>query len=271
MYKTIFAYLPSAKSAALLSGVAADLAARHQARVIGAHNSAKFMIYGGIPEDFEALHAQEQRQRADAIEKSFTEATAARGVQAVWRHKAMTDTDAFADIVAAARSADLIVAGGAGEDDPLGHWYDLPIRLVLETGRPVLLVPAQHGEVVFGARVTVAWNHSREAARAAFDALPLLMGAKSVRVLAINSTVVGTENPSDDLAAALAEHGVKAEAAAIATGRSEAEELLEEAARSHSDLLVMGCYGHSRWREMVLGGATRYVLDNMRTPVLMAH
>jgi hypothetical protein len=82
MYKTIFAYLPSAKSAALLSGVAADLAARHQARVIGAHNSAKFMIYGGIPEDFEALHAQEQRQRADAIEKSFTEATAARGVQA---------------------------------------------------------------------------------------------------------------------------------------------------------------------------------------------
>ena len=271
MYKTIFVYLPSSKTAGLLAEVAAELASRYQARIVGAHNSAKFMIYGGIPEDFAALHAQGQRQQAEAIEKRLTETAAGRGVAHVWRHKALTDTEAFNDIVSAARAADLIVAGGAGEDDPLGHWYDLPIRLVLETGRPVLLVPADQGQMTFGERVTVAWNHSREAARAAFDALPLLESAKSVRVLAINSLQDGAEHPSDDLAGALAEHGVKAEAAAIATERAEGEELLQEMARSHSDLLVMGCYGHSRWREMVLGGTTQYVLDHMKLPVLMSH
>jgi nucleotide-binding universal stress UspA family protein len=271
MYKTIFAYLPSAKSAPLLAGVAADLAARHQARLIGAHNSAKFMIYGGIPEDFAALHAQEQRQLAEAVENSLSEAAASRSVSHVWRHRALKDTDSFADIVAAARTADLIVAGGAGEDDPLGHWYDLPLRLILETGRPVLLVPTSGAQATIGETVTIGWNHSREAARAAFDALPLLKAAKAVRVLAINSAEGGTRSPSDDLAGALAEHGVNAEANAITTARSEAEELLDEAARGAGSLLVMGCYGHSRWREMVLGGTTRYVLNAMKTPVLMSH
>jgi nucleotide-binding universal stress UspA family protein len=271
MYKTVFAYLPSVKSAPLLAGLAAELAARHGARVIGAHNSAKFMIYGGIPEDFAALRAQEQREAADAIEQAFAEAATSRGVGRVWRHRVLKDTDAFADIVAAARTADLVIAGGAGEDDPLGHWYDLPLRLVLETGRPVLLVPADYGQTGFGERVTVAWNGSREAARAAFDSVPLLKTAKSVRVLSINSTQESTENPSDALAVVLAEHGVKVEAEAVATAGSEADALLEDVARSGSDLLVMGCYGHSRWREMALGGVTRHVLNTMKTPVLMSH
>lgn len=271
MYKTIFAYLPSAKSAPVLAGAAAELAARHKARLIGAHNSAKFMIYGGIPEDFAALHAQEQKQQAEAVEQSLAEAAASCGVAHVWRHKALTDTDAFADIVAAARTADLIVAGVAGEDDPLGQWYDLPLRLVLETGRPVLLLPADQAQATLGERATIGWNASKEAARAAFDALPLLQAAKAVRVLAVNPAAGGAETSSGDLAAALAEHGVTAKADAIATERPEAEELLDEAARGAGDLLVMGCYGHSRWREMVLGGVTRHVLGHMKTPVLMSH
>jgi nucleotide-binding universal stress UspA family protein len=118
----------------------------------------------------------------------------------------------------------------------------------------------------------VAWNHSRESARAAFDALPLLKMAATVRVLAVNSPVDGVDNPSQGLAASLTRHGVNAEAAiSNTTQQSEAEELLGELRRSNSDMLVMGCYGHSRLREFVLGGATRNVLNKMSVPVLMSH
>jgi len=272
MYKTILTYLPSAASAGLLSSIGADLAARFQADLIGAHNSAHIKLYGGIPADYLAEHHQRQREEAEAIEQSFATETQARGVSAHWRHKALRDTEAFSDIVAAARSADLVIAGGKGEHDPLGRWYDLPIRLVLETGRPVLLVPASDGVGAWGDRVTVAWNHSRESARAAFDALPLLKMASAVNVLAINPTRNGGEDPAEDLVESLARHGVNAEAQVTTTTKqSDSEELMSELSRTGSDLLVMGCYGRSRLREMVLGGVTNYVLHHMTTPVLMSH
>lgn len=272
MYKTIFTYLPSAPSAALLTEVAAYLADKCGAHLIGAHNSARLSIYGGIPSDYLAQYNQRQRDEAAAIEKSFEQVAAGRNVAHEWRHKAMIDTEAFNDIVSQARTADLIVAGGKGQEDPLGEWYDLPVRLVLETGRPVLLIPADGKFTSIGARVTVAWNHTRESARAAFDALPLLKMASSVRVLAVNSTEAGATSPSEDLAATLARHGVNAVASvATSTARSDGEELLANLATDGSDLLVMGCYGHSRLREMVLGGATRKVLATMKMPVLMSH
>ncbi len=196
----------------------------------------------------------------------------ARGVAHEWRHRALTDTDAFIDIVAAARTSDLIIAGGQGEDDPIGRWYDLPLRLIMETGRPVLLVPENGSFASVGERITVAWNHSRESARAAFDALPLLRSASVVRILAVNSPESGAANPSEALAASLARHGVNAEAAvANSTVHSDAEALMSELALAGTDLLVMGCYGHSRLREMVLGGATKHVLNTMQIPVLMSH
>lgn len=272
MYKTIFTYLPSAKTAGLLSEVAAYLAEKCHAHVVGTHNSVRLMLYGGIPSDYLAQHNQLQREAAEAIQKTFTQVAQARNVSHEWRHKTLADAEAFRDIVSAAHTADLVVAGGSGEDDPLGQWHDLPIRIVLETGRPVLLVPEKGKFETVGERITVAWNHSRESARAAFDALPLLKMANSVRILAVNSAEDGASSPSQDLAIALARHGVNAEAAVSnTTGHSDAEQLMSELKSAGSDLLVMGCYGHSRLREMVLGGTTKYVLNHMATPVLMSH
>lgn len=272
MYKTIFAYLPSTLSAGLLTEAGAYLAEKCHAHLIGAHNSARITLYGGIPSEYLAQHNKEERETADAIHETFEKVAGARNVSREWRQRAMKDVEAFADIVSAARTADLIIAGGKGESDPIGHWYDLPIRLVMETGRPVLLVPADGKVATMGERITVAWNHSRESARAAFDALPLLKMASSVRVLAVNSPEDGLDGPSKALAASLARHGVNAEAAVSnTTERSEGEELLAELQRSNSDMLVMGCYGHSRLREFALGGTTRYVLQHMTVPVLMSH
>jgi nucleotide-binding universal stress UspA family protein len=154
----------------------------------------------------------------------------------------------------------------------VGSFHDVPIRLTLETGRPVLLVPADPKMTTVGQRITVAWNHSRESARAAFDALPMLQLAASVQILGINPTADNASGPGEDLASALSRHGVNAHPTVANTAaRGEGEELIAALARHESDMLVMGCYGHSRLREMVLGGVTKYVLAHANIPVLLSH
>ncbi len=127
----------------------------------------------------------------------------------------------------------------------------------------------------FGKKVLVAWNARREAARAVFDALPLLQQADEVKVVWVNPQAEGAapvDVPAGDICAALARHGVKCEATEVAHPRSGVgRTLLARAAEYGSDLLVMGCYGHSRLREFVLGGASRHVLEHMTIPVLMSH
>ena len=108
-----------------------------------------------------------------------------------------------------------------------------------------------------------------------FDALPLLKKADDVKVIWIDpqgdSDTVG-DLPAADLCAALARHGVKCEeTASVSPKLSVGETLLFEATKFGWDMLVMGCYGHSRLREFILGGASRHVLQNMTLPVLMSH
>jgi nucleotide-binding universal stress UspA family protein len=126
-----------------------------------------------------------------------------------------------------------------------------------------------------GQRVLVAWNAGREATRAVNDALPLLEGAAKVTVLAINphGGLRGHgEVPGADIALHLARHGVRAEASAIKSDDVEIGALLlSQAADLNADLIVMGAYGHSRLREVVLGGATREILRSMTVPVLLSH
>jgi nucleotide-binding universal stress UspA family protein len=126
-----------------------------------------------------------------------------------------------------------------------------------------------------GERVLVAWNASRESTRAINDALPLLKNAAMVTVLAVNPKH-GIEGhgdvPAADIALHLARHGVKAEAAhTIAKDISEGDALLSYAADLGVDLIVSGGYGHSRAREMVFGGVTRTLLQEMTVPMLLSH
>jgi nucleotide-binding universal stress UspA family protein len=143
------------------------------------------------------------------------------------------------------------------------------------SGRPVLIVPYIILHVPSQLRtVLVAWNEGRLAARAIADALPLLQMADRVEVVTVSGTNPrGSRHASADMMAQhLAQHGIKADMKALAKGDVDiGSKLVSYAADVSADLIVMGAYGHSRLREIVLGGTTRTILQSMTVPVLMAH
>src|SRR5690606_4452572 len=155
----------------------------------------------------------------------------------------------------------------------LPGWF--PADFVMRCGRPVLLVPYAGRFEAVGRRVLVAWDAGREAARAVRDALPLLKRAEHVEVVSFNPDRPGARHgpiPGADLAAYLARHDVKVHVSQQHGDDIEVgEQILSRAADLHSDLIVMGAYGHSRLRELALGGATRTLLASMTVPVLMSH
>jgi nucleotide-binding universal stress UspA family protein len=123
--------------------------------------------------------------------------------------------------------------------------------------------------------VVIAWNSAREAARAVHDAMPLLIAAEAVTVLTIDPREGPQghgELPGADISLHLARHGVKAQVErTVSADLPVGEVLLSRLADLGADLLVMGAYGHSRMRELLLGGATRSLLQSMTVPVLMSH
>jgi nucleotide-binding universal stress UspA family protein len=151
---------------------------------------------------------------------------------------------------------------------------DLPEYVILNCARPVLLVPRSGNTGQLGAHVLIAFNGSNEAVSAIASALPLVSRARQVTVVMFDPQRQDHPpgvRPVDDLSAWLARHGVKAEVQARPAGANAGLALVALIGELGADLLVMGCYGHTRLRELLLGGATRTILDTMFVPVLMAH
>lgn len=167
--------------------------------------------------------------------------------------------------------ADLMLLGQRDRSDPMDHLLpaDFLPTVLLQSGRPALVLPYAGSIGPIGKRVLVAWNESRESARAVTAALPWLRTASSVQAVAYGEDA---QQPLERLRAFLHAHGV-GDVRLHAGSRDDqvGNQLLSLAADTSADLLVMGCYGHSRTREWVLGGATRTVLDSMTLPVLMSH
>lgn len=277
-YKTILAYLPAADRVDDIMHIVIPMAERERAHVVGLHIMSEVPHYGAIDLPMRAdLYAKQREVRsgeAATVKKSFEEACRATTVPTEWRCEDVLYPAFDAELAKQARLADLVVVSQK-EHDPLDAWADLPTQLILHSGRPVLIVPREGEFRGDGKNVIVAWNGSKEAARAAFDALPLLKSADNVKVMAINPPDKERNNmlsAGDDLSLTLSRHGVNAEAVmAFADDDSVPNEILSRAETDHTDLVVMGCYSHSRLREFILGGATRSIMNNMTVPVLMSH
>jgi nucleotide-binding universal stress UspA family protein len=217
----------------------------------------------------------EEKIRADAERTRllFEEIVGRQSLSAEWR---MASGNPAALAAMHGRYADLIVLGQLDPEDPRALVIrPLPEEVALLVGRPILVVPYAGTFEQIGQRVLVAWDASREATRAVNDAMPLLAGASSVIVISVDSQESRDghgEVPGADIALHLARHGVTAQVERTASaGIGVGNTLLSRACDLEADLLVMGAYGHSRVRELLLGGATRTVLVSMTLPVLMAH
>ncbi len=279
-FKTVVACLTTPESAPAVSASALQLASKHDAFLIGLHAIPRVAVYGLIGAEMpgEVIEREEEalRERAAEVEKLFTDAIekAGKHAKAKTEWRCVQSTRSIISTAALQRMpcADLIVMGQFpdGEDDP-----EPTAEIVLGVGRPVLLIPHRIPPKTIGERIVVAWNGKREAERAAFDALPILRQAKKVRVLTMNpEDLLGRDSleSAHDFVQALSRHGV--EASTMTSNPKEislGDDLLSRLADESCDLLVMGCYGHSRIRELIFGGVTRDILKSMTVPVLMSH
>jgi nucleotide-binding universal stress UspA family protein len=279
-YKTILVHCNDRRRIKTLLPPAVALAETFQSHLVGLSVVPPVAIIStgaplGPPVVVDAHCELYRTEDNPAMKAAFEEAVRGRGLVAEWQE---ADADAFGVaecVLPQAFAADLVIAGQADPQWPGSERLDIADRLAMESGRPVLIVPNTGVHERVGERVLVAWNSRREAARAAYDALPLLQRAREVKVVWVNPQSErerAHDVPATDICAALARQGVKCGATEqIAPRTGVGETLLAYAAEWKADLLVMGCYGHTRLREFVLGGASRHVLSHMTLPVLMSH
>jgi nucleotide-binding universal stress UspA family protein len=256
------------------------------ARQFDAHLTGVFSAFSPDPRSFYVMagtadyyeeHRKARQERHGALERIFHAELLRAGVRGQWVDYPDSAGEA---IPRYARYADLVVAGQDDPDDPEAFVADhFPETLVMTSGRPVLFIPYTGVFPTLGANIMVAWNGSRESARAVQDAMPLLQRAEKVTVVRLNeskgepSASRANRIPGADIALLLARHDVKAEVAAL-DGVNDipmGDMLMSRASDLGADLVVMGAYGHSRWQELVMGGATRTLLESMPVPVLMSH
>jgi len=274
-YKTILVHVDNGKRSAVRLDIACRLAKLSDAHLIGLHAltvvklPSYAMVEGGV--QVREFHERMLSESAVAAEAMFKQAVKATGVEKVeWRK---SRRDAVDSVPVHGRYADVLVIGQPNETDGSGVEPDFAERLLLAAGRPALVIPYAGDFPAVGTRVLVAWNASREATRALTDAIPILREAKQVDVIAFNpKDAPHGEVPGADIGLYLARHGIKVSVSQqTADDVDVGNQLLSRAADLDSDLIVMGAYGHSRMKELILGGATRTVLNSMTVPVLMSH
>jgi nucleotide-binding universal stress UspA family protein len=173
--------------------------------------------------------------------------------------------------VSEARWADLFVASAPYRSSDSAVGDDLLEAALFGAGHAVYAVPPGAKTRSETYAVVVAWEDTRESARAVAEAMPFLTRATKTRIVMVDGESDSGE-AAIDIAAHLDRHGVNVEIVAIQAGeRTVAQALIDEARKMSADLIVMGAYGHSRFREWVLGGATREMLETAEVPILMAH
>jgi nucleotide-binding universal stress UspA family protein len=256
-------------------------AAAELARAHGAHLTGLYVIeIPVLPSYAEAqipaaiIEAQHEAfvATATAAERTFTEITSKAGINGEWR---LAEDRRLNALTLHAHYADLLVVGQADPGDPECTSRGMADRLALECGRPVMVIPAGGAPGPIGRNILVAWNGKREAVRAISDAMPLLESAQRVTVVTVNAESDDPENagiPAADIGLHLARHGIDTTTNSIHGAPAAIGELLLDVAdETGADLLVMGAYGHSRFREVVLGGVTAHILAHSVTPTLIAH
>lgn len=276
-YKNILAYCNNSQLASRLFEVSVALAKKNGAHLTGLYLVPQPHLHASVGEEFigELIENQESffKEQGELIEAAFDKARAGQEIKSHWSNTHSNSAFVSRAVVEHTHYADLAIINQAEAEHDVAQENGIPAELILEGGRPVLIVPKSGDLGEFGHDVLVAWNGSREAARAVYDALPFLTHARKVEVFELSDEDRRGEHLSAaDLVNSLKHHGVKASDASEPLDNYDVGAyFLDRAEKQNFDMLVMGGYGHSRLTEFVLGGATRHVLMEATIPVLMSH
>ena len=278
MLRYLLVHLDKSEASAVRADVAIALAKRFDARLTA--------LYAVCDPDVPSLASRDRyvfvERAAGKAQAAFRLHVSASGVEADWQADiGASDLQVSRSVVLRSREADLVILG---QFDPETADGSVPEALVehtvLHAGRPVLVVPYAGHFQAFGRRAVVAWNRSREAARAVHDALPLLAVADEVTVLALapaadaRGSAVAEPPAPDGLVRHLIEHGVTASGERLVFDPSSiepAERLLSYLADSGADLLVMGAAGQQQGRSAAKRSLTRHILVKMTVPILLSY
>ncbi|RXF73187.1 universal stress protein [Hansschlegelia zhihuaiae] len=251
--------------------LAVQLAEQHGAHFIGAAAEQQLLeVYNDMTVNVSATVSDEERARVEgdlkAVRRIFDAVVGARN-DVEWR-SCVTDPERF--LIEQARAADLVVIGRRSTYDARDGTLGVrPGNIVLECGRPILVVPPEK-DYLAAHKVLVAWKDTREARRALRDALPILRQANEVVVM--TAAPAYRDAGAEDVSIWLDRHGVRSRVS-VHTGEvaNVAAQLIDVADDIGADLIVSGAYGHSRTREWFFGGATRDLLENSKHCLFMSH
>ena len=279
-YNDLKVHIDNTASCAKRLHVAAGMAAKFDSHLTGLFirppfHLSSYALPAHVESDWINQIAEDHEAGLDANERDakelFDEITKQYQVKTLWEP---VKGDVYASLTEEAGYADLLILGQPDSDDLSNHYRDLPDRTLLTSGRPCLIVPYIGAKGNIGRNPLVAWNGTRESNRALHDALPLLERAETVTIM-ISHTSGNPEKdelPNIKIAQHLARHNVKVMTKTLTEEKNQTSNaFLSYIADNDHDLLVMGAYGHSRLREIVLGGMTRDIMQSMTVPVLMSH
>jgi nucleotide-binding universal stress UspA family protein len=274
-YSTILVHIDLDQKNDARLRVAGDLAERFNARVIGVAAQAEILPVFYTADGYAAGFIAEDnladiKQRVLQAEERFRGALTGRAKQLEWR-TSLEEPGEF--IAEQSRAADLVLIGKTPSDETQEPIDQIsPSDVIGHIGRPLLIVP-HDARALLAERIIVAWKDTREARRAAFDALPFLKKAQQVIVYEVdeNHDPAEAQRHVDDVARWLGSHGVNAAGRVEALRDSPALQVEALAKKEAADLIVAGAFGHGKLREWILGGVTRDLLGQSSCCQLLAH
>lgn len=278
--RSILVHLDGSRHRQARVAAAAALALQHDAHLIGLAPTGWMVmpaesVAGAALAAYEETATRLLREAAQACLDSFRQQVDHLGVAS---HESRIGVGYAGDVMAlAAKYCDLTVVTQMDPDEARAEQSpQMAHDLLLQSGRPLLVLPfAGESAIAPARRVLVGWNASREAARAMHDALPFLRKAASVEVVVFDTPddvdLKHGEVPGADIGLWLARHGVKVDVKYVPAKVAAGEALLSHAFDIGADLIVAGGYGHSRFRESILGGVTRTLMCSSPVPVLLSH
>ncbi|UOA14224.1 MULTISPECIES: universal stress protein [Sulfitobacter] len=275
--KTILACLTDARSAKSVLAAAALIARRHDAHVIGLHTVESLAVYPGValhvPDIVFTEYGRSQVAQSEDIKEIFETAYQAEEFAREWRLLHSQSETAAERIVESAHCADIVLMAAADPDADTAAHARLLESVIRDAGRPVLVVPQDFSGDHLGQSIVLGWNGTREAVRAAHDALVLLQAGDCAHILRVNdhSHDAGLKASSGDLAAAFDRHGIETTLVERSWERpGVAAALSREAMERGADMVAVGAFGHSRAYDLVIGAATRDLLRHSEVPVLFS-